>query len=138
MNTTYDDLYEAFLINCPNNEIPQTNEGKYVQIQNAIAFYNFKTNTYKDYLTSGIKGSNEIESIDVLLNDIEMLLFSHCMKFVYLSSKFTEFTQVWGVFTKEAGFSNYKGQVDARTKDIESTEKVIDLILEDSVTDWEV
>ena len=138
MNTTYDELYVAFLLNCPNNDIPSTNEGKYAQIQNAISFYNLKSNTYKDHILSGIKGNNTSEMLDFKLKENELLLFSHCMKLAHLKSELTFFISLYSTFTKETGIKEYRGQVSAREVDIKATEDFITSILEDSIEDWEV
>lgn len=136
--TSYDTLFESFLVNCPNNDIPDNDEGKYAMIQNAVKIYNLKTKIYKDNLTYPIKGDDLMEELDCELTDYEILLFAHCLKLSHLKGQYTYFSQLFSSFSKEMGMKNYNAQVSGRLSDIKDTENVINELLETSIEDWEV
>lgn len=138
MNTEYDTLMESFLINCPCDDLPTTEEGMYRFIQNGIAIYNVKVGSYKKYLQHDIVGDNDMEQINVCLTDTELLLMAHCIELSHLRSSFNLFSQIYNTFSKEMGLKNHSASVSSRLTSISQCEKVIGEILENSVDDWEV
>lgn len=136
MNTTsYNELYEAFLLNCGYDfdELPQTDEMRYMMIRNAARIYNQQAKKYSERMTSNISCDDVTEALNVELTSNEILVFAYMMAETLASTKMVEFTSIYGVFAKEMGFKDYKAQVDARQYTIEMFRKKYISIIEDEI-----
>ena len=136
MNTTsYNELYEAFLLNCGDDfdDLPQTDEMRYMMIRNAARIYNQQAKKYSERMTSNISCDDVTEALNVELTSNEILIFAYMMAETLASTKMVEFTSIYGVFAKEMGFKDYKAQVDARQYTIEMFRKKYISIIEDEI-----
>ncbi|APR02491.1 TPA: hypothetical protein ACXDAY_002073 [Clostridium botulinum] len=126
MNTSYDEIFESFLLNCgiDTSELPKDQNKIYSIINNAVNHYNnFMEEDY--YITT----NNETETIDKRLDGSCLLILAHCIKYTHLENQLIEFEEIWSPFQKEIGFKNYKDQIASREKTLERTKnKIIELI----------
>ena len=67
--TTYDELYETFLLNCGYDfdELPKTDEMRYMMIRNAARIYNQQSKKYSNRMTNNIVCDDIAESLNVIL-----------------------------------------------------------------------
>lgn len=136
MNTTsYNELYEAFLLNCGYDfdELPQTDEMRYMMIRNAARIYNQQAKKYSERMTSNISCDDVTEALNVELTSNEILIFAYMMAETLASTKLVEFVSIYGVYSKEMGFKDYKAQVDARQYTIEMFRKKYISTIEDEI-----
>lgn len=133
--TTYNELYETFLLNCGYDfdELPQTDEMRYMMIKNACRIYNQQAKKYSNRMTSNVVCDDITESLNVVLTSNEVLIFAYMMAEILASTKLVEFTSIWSVYSKETGFKDYKAQVDARKYTIEEYRKKYTAIIEDEI-----
>ena len=133
--TTYNELYETFLLNCGYDfdELPQTDEMRYMMIKNACRIYNQQAKKYSNRMTSSVVCDDITESLNVVLTSNEVLIFAYMMAEILASTKLVEFTSIWSVYSKETGFKDYKAQVDARKYTIEEYRKKYTAIIEDEI-----
>ncbi|HCL4447331.1 TPA: hypothetical protein N2D16_002937 [Clostridium botulinum] len=126
MNTSYDEIFESFLLNCgvDTSELPKDQYKIYLIINNAVNHYNnFMEEDY--YITT----DNKTEAVSKELNGSCLLILAYCIKYTYLENQLIEFEEIWSPFQKEIGFKNYKDQVTSREKTLERTKnKIIELI----------
>lgn len=133
--TTYNELYETFLLNCGYDfdELPQTDEMRYMMIKNACRRYNQQAKKYSNRMTSNVVCDDVTESLNVVLTSNEILVFAYMMAEILASTKLVEFTSIWSVYSKETGFKDYKSQVDARKYTIEEYRRKYTSIIEDEI-----
>ena len=133
--TTYNELYETFLLNCGYDfdELPQTDEMRYMMIKNACRRYNQQAKKYSNRMTSNVVCDDITESLNVVLTSNEVLIFAYMMAEILASTKLVEFTSIWSVYSKETGFKDYKAQVDARKYTIEEYRRKYTAIIEDEI-----
>ncbi|BAO04898.1 uncharacterized protein CBO05P1_179 [Clostridium botulinum B str. Osaka05] len=126
MNTSYDEIFESFLMNCgtDTSELPKDQDKIYLIINNAVNHYN--NFMEEDYC---IEADNKTETISKKLNGSCLLILAYCIKYTYLENQLIEFEEIWSPFQKEIGFKNYKDQVTSREKTLERTKsRIIELI----------
>lgn len=122
--TTYDDIFDCFTDNfqVDSNLLPQTDEGKYRMINNAIKHYNNK-------MQDNIKCENTTETINRELDDDNLLVVAHYIKLIYLQNDLSDFLSIYSTFQKEIGFKDYKDQLQGRERQIEKLEDKIDELI---------
>ena len=133
--TTYDELYETFLLNCGYDfdELPKTDGMRYMMIRNAARIYNQQAKKYSNRMTNNIVCDDITESLNVTLTSNEMLVFAYMMAETLASTKLVEFTSIYGTFAKEMGFKDYKAQLDGRQYTIDMFRKKYTSIIEDEI-----
>ena len=133
MNTTYDEIYKSFIINCKvdPSDLPDTNEKRYDAINNAVMYFNNR-------LRRKIECNDQKEEVSEKLSQDDLLVLANYIKLIFLENEETEFTSIYGVFAKELGFRNYKDQVSAKKNIILRQKKKIDDLILNSITTWEV
>lgn len=131
--TSFDDIFESFLITYPLLEIPQTDEGKILIIKNAVKLYNQKAKKYEGRITGNIICNENMEELSVNLSDNEVLILTHLMAKSCAANNLAEFSQVYGVFAKELGFKDYKAQVDSKQNMINYYDSMVDELIEDEI-----
>lgn len=133
--TTYDELYETFLLNCGYDfdELPKTDEMRYMMIRNAARIYNQQAKKYSNRMTNNIVCDDIAESLNVTLTSNEMLVFAYMMAETLASTKLVEFTSIYGTFAKEMGFKDYKAQLDGRQYTVDMFRKKYTSIIEDEI-----
>ncbi len=135
MPTSYDELYECFLLNCGYefDELPQTDEMRYMVIRNAARVYNQQAKKYSGRMTTNVVCDDVLESLNVQLTSNEILIFAYMMAEILASTKLVEFTSIWSTYSKETGFKDYKAQVDARKYTVEMFKNKYTSIIEDEI-----
>ena len=133
--TTYNELYETFLLNCVYDfdELPQTDEMRYMMIKNACRRYNQQAKKYSNRMTSNVVCDDITESLNVVLTSNEVLIFAYMMAEILASTKLVEFTSLWSTFSKETGIKDHKSQVDARKHTVEMFNQKYTAIIEDEI-----
>lgn len=133
--TTYNELYETFLLNCGYDfdELPQTDEMRYMMIKNACRRYNQQAKKYSNRMTSNVVCDDITESLNMVLTSNEVLIFAYMMAEILASTKLVEFTSLWSTFSKETGIKDHKSQVDARKHTVEMFKQKYTAIIEDEI-----
>lgn len=133
--TTYNELYETFLLNCGYDfdELPKTDEMRYMMIRNAARKYNQQAKKYSNRMTHDIVCDDVTESLNVELTSNELLVFAYMMAEILASTKLVEFTSIYGVFMKEVGFKDYNAQVQARQYTVDMFKNKYTSIIEDEI-----
>lgn len=133
--TTYDELYETFLLNCGYDfdELPKTDEMRYMMIRNAARIYNQQAKKYSNRMTNNIVCDDVTESLNATLTSNEMLVFAYMMAETLALTKLVEFNSIYGTFAKEMGFKDYKAQLDGRQYTVDMFRKKYTSIIEDEI-----
>lgn len=133
--TTYDELYETFLLNCGYDfdELPKTDEMRYMMIRNAARIYNQQAKKYSNRMTNNIVCDDIAESLNATLTSNEMLVFAYMMAETLALTKLVEFSSIYGTFAKEMGFKDYKAQLDGRQYTVDMFRKKYTSIIEDEI-----
>lgn len=133
--TTYNELYETFLLNCGYDfdELPNTDEMRYMMIRNAARKYNQQAKKYSNRMTHNIVCDDITEALNVELTSNEVLIFAYMMAEILASTKYTEFVSIYGVYAKEMGFKDYNAQVQARQYTISMFKEKYTSIIEDEI-----
>lgn len=133
--TTYNELYETFLLNCGYDfdELPKTDEMRYMMIRNAARKYNQQAKKYSNRMTYDIVCDDVTESLNVELTSNELLVFAYMMAEILASTKLVEFTSIYGVYSKEMGFKDYNAQVQARQYTVDMFKNKYTSIIEDEI-----
>lgn len=113
---SYDDIYETFLLNCGYDfdELPQTDTARYKVIKNAVMHYNQLAKKYEGRLQGGVICDDGSESINVELTDTELLILAYIIAENIARTKLVEFNSIYGTYSAELGFQNYKAQCEVR------------------------
>ncbi len=133
--TTYNELYETFLLNCGYDfdELPKTDEMRYMMIRNAARKYNQQAKKYSNRMTHDIVCDDVTESLNVELTSNELLVFAYMMAEILASTKLVEFTSIYAVYSKEMGFKDYNAQVQARQYTVDMFKNKYTSIIEDEI-----
>lgn len=140
MNTSYDEIWETFLQVCgyDNSEVPQDDARRYILIKNGVKFYNQKASKYEGRIQGNIETDDNLETLNVKLDDTELLILANILSFIFAKNKYTEFTSIYSVFAKETGFTNYKAQCQGRENTINMFSNEIDRLIEDEIDSFEI
>lgn len=124
MATTYDTVYTNFITNTKMESIdlPQTNQGKYDLIRNAVMLYNnrFRTSITCDDLT---------ETLSITLTDDALLIVGQYMRITCLRNSLTYKNSIFNTFTKEIGVKFIDAQVNKLENEIIDCNNMIDAIV---------
>ena len=137
---TFDTIWEK-VINVSgydNSELPQTENRIHQIINLGIDLYNKYAKKYEGRLQGQIKYDNDNETINLELDEINLLILSYLIASVIASNKVSEFTDVWGTFAKEAGITNYNAQVNARQERQHEFENKAISLIEDLIDTFEL
>ncbi len=129
--TTYDKVWESFLNKCKIDdlEIPNTDSSIHQTIQNAILSFNNK-------LTDDLSGDDTTETLSRELDGNELLVLSHCIRFIILENQLIYFSSTYTPFTKELGVRNVGNQMGRLEKLVENEDKKIDGMIMKMVEDF--
>lgn len=127
--TSYDQIYQCFIDNCgvDTGKLPQTDEGKYNMIINAVKHYNSQISEYD--AIGKLVCDNSTEIINVELDDTRLLILAYCLKYVYLENQLVGFEELWSPFQKEVGIKDYRSQIQGRENTLVRTEHKITELL---------
>lgn len=131
MNTSYDTVYQTFLNNCKVSDIdlPQTNEGRYEVIRNALLHFNNRMRTR-------YKADDLLESLDVELNEDEILILAHYIRLIFLINEKTYFESLWQPFTSDVGMKNFSSQNRSLENSIQRQENTIESLIVNAAEDF--
>lgn len=129
--TSYDQIWTTFLNNCKVSDIdlPQTNEGKYEMIKNALSHFN---NRMRENITAD--DSTELLSVD--LDNDSMLILAHFIRYHFLINEKTFFQTLFQPFEKDIGLKNFGSQLRSLESSVSEEEKTIDKIIMYSQDDY--
>ena len=137
---TFDTIWEK-VINVSgydNSELPQTDNQIHQVINLGIDLYNKYANKYEGRLQGIIDYNNDSESINLELDSTNLLILSYLIASVIASNKVSEFVDVWSVFAKEAGITNYNAQVKARQERQHEFENKAISLIEDLIDSFDL
>jgi len=124
MATTYDTVYTNFITNTKMESIdlPQTDQGKYDLIRNAVMLYNnrFRTSIVCDDFT---------ETLSVDLDNDALLIVGQYMRITCLRNNLTYKNSIFNTFTKEIGVKFIDAQVNKLENEIIDCNNMIDAIV---------
>ena len=121
-----------------NSELPQTDNQIHQVINLGINLYNKYANKYEGRLQGIIDYDNDSESINLELDSTNLLILSYLIASVIASNKVSEFVDVWSVFAKEAGITNYNAQVKARQERQHEFENKAISLIEDLIDSFDL
>lgn len=132
---TYDTIYDkfVFLSGYDYSELPQTDELRYRLINNGVALYNSKARKHSDILQGGIACDDDSETINIELNELDLMLVGYFMAFLIAQQKYIEYTSLWATFANETGIKDYKAQCSSREGTIKRFEDKIESLIEDEI-----
>ena len=137
---TFDTIWEK-VINVSgydNSELPQTDNQIHQVINLGIDLYNKYANKYEGRLQGIIDYDNDSESINLELDSTNLLILSYLIASIIASNKVSEFVDVWSVFAKEAGITNYNAQVKARQERQHEFENKAISLIEDLIDSFDL
>lgn len=136
----YDVIYEKFLDLCGYDyaELPQTDALRYRLINNGVDLYNQKAKKYESRLQGNIICDDDTESINKKLTSTELMILAYFMCKIIATTKYTEFTSLYGVVASEMGLKDYKAQCTARESTISYYEKQINNLVEDEIDSFTI
>lgn len=129
MNTTYDDVFQCFILNTgiDTSRLPTEDYKIHHMITNGINHYNFRV----DKIDGSISGNNATEKLNTQLDGVRLLLLAYCIKYVHLENQLVEFEELWTPFQRDLGFKNYRDQIVGRENTLKRTEqKIIEYLSE--------
>ena len=118
--TTYDELYEVFIVNCrgEGSSMPITTEQIYNNIKNAVLLFN---NRFRDNLQC----NDDAETFSRKLSGDELLVIAHFIRLTVLKNNRTYKNSIFTTFTKEIGVRNIGAQLNSLKDEIEAEERTI-------------
>lgn len=131
----YNVIYDKFLnlSGYDYAELPQDDESIYRLINNGVALYNSKAKKYPDILQGKVKCDNLNETLDVELEETDLLVLVYFMCFIVASNKYTEYTSLWGTIANETGLKDYKSNCSAKKEAMDYFKNQIDSLIEDEI-----
>lgn len=131
MNTSYNEIYQAFLNNCKVSDIdlPSTDEGKYEQIKNALMYFNNRMGT-------SFVANDETETVNGELSESHLLILANYIRWVFLINQKTYFESLWQPFSSDVGIKNFGTQIKSLESSIEKQEDIIDSLIFNTMDDF--
>ncbi len=122
--TTYDELYSLFITNGNIEKLmmPKGVGQQYDAIRNAVMLFNNR-------LRDDVVCDDASETVDRELTDDEKLIIAHYIKLTLLRNTRTFKNSMFTTFTQEIGVKNINVQLSSLKNDIESQEKLIDMLI---------
>jgi hypothetical protein len=124
MNTSYDDIWTAFLNNCKVSDIdlPQIPEKMFEYIKNAVMHFNnrFRTTIVCD---------DNLEELSEELNNDYLLILAHYIRLNFLKNQRTYFESLWQPFSKDVGLKNFSTQLNSLKSSVQEQERTIDSLV---------
>jgi hypothetical protein len=129
--TSYDEIWESFLINCKASDIdiPQLPEKIYEAIHNGIRHFNNR-------LREEMEWDDLNETVDRVMTNDHLLILSHYIRYFFLINQKTYFESVWQPFQKDVGVKNFSSQLKSIESSIYEEQKIIDRIIMNSEEDY--
>lgn len=130
-NTTYDQVWTSFLLNCKVSDIdlPKTNEKIYETIQNAVMHFNNR-------LRTEVICDDVLEQLSRELTDDELLILSHFLRLIFLTNQKTYFENLWQPFQKDVGLKNFGTQLKSLEGSVSDQSHKIETLILNSMEDF--
>lgn len=130
--TSYDEIWEFFLLNCKTSDINLPTEESliYKSIRSAVLRFNNRLRDKK------LKCNDETETVDRVMNEDELLILVHYLRLIFLINEQTFFQTTWQPFAKDVGVTNYGTQINSLTKSIEKQTADIDRLIMNAEVDY--
>ncbi|MGM9986064.1 MAG: hypothetical protein ACI35O_02440 [Bacillaceae bacterium] len=131
MFTTYDEIWETFLLNCKTDDIniPQAQEKIYATIRNAVMHFKNRTR-------DKINCIDETETLDVKLSDDHLLILANFIRLIFLRNEKTYFETQWQPFQQDIGIRNFSSQIKSMEGSIEEQKDTIDEMFKNTEVDY--
>jgi hypothetical protein len=131
MQTTYDQIWEAFLENCKTTDfdLPQTDEGIYKKIKNGVMHFNNK-------LRTEVECDDLTETLSEELDNDHLLILAHFIRLIFLINQKTYFENLWQPFQKDVGLKNFSSQIKSLESSVESEKHEIDMLIRNMEVDF--
>lgn len=135
MPSSYDDLYETFLLNTDFDveDLPQTDEMRHIFIQKAVLQYNRYAKKYSGRLQGGLVADDIMEQFNLTLTNDELLILSYLMAEMVAVRIYTSFSSLYATYAKEMGISNYSASANAKKALIDLYKEKYISIIEDQI-----
>lgn len=114
MPTTYDDIYETFLMNTDfdSEDLPQSEEMIYLFINKAIYHFNRYAKKYSNRLQQGAVCNDVSEDIGITLTEDELLIVSYIMAELIAQRIYTNYASLYATYAKEMGVTNFNASAN--------------------------
>lgn len=129
--TTYDSIFTQFMsINKTDPfNIPESDEGKYDMIHNAVFHFN---NRLRDTL----QYDDSSESVDRELSTDEIVILTRFMRLTFLENQLTEFSTLYQPFAADMGLRNYQAQVKSLQALVDNENTKIERVIDNMQVDF--
>lgn len=123
--TTFDDVYEVFQTitwGIDEYNLPQTIEGQKQLIFEGVRRYNKRLNLEEE---DAITCDNTLEEFSIEMNEQEISLLAHCMKWAVLDNMVMELASMLSMSSKDTALKDYKAMITTRQLMVENEKKEI-------------
>lgn len=129
--TSYDQIWTTFLNNCmvSDLELPQSDEGKYEMIKNAVMYFNNR-------LRTSVTCDDSTETLNEEVEDDYLLIIANYIRYIFLINQKTYFENLWQPFSKDVGLKNFNTQLNSLKASIELQDKTIDRLIINTEVDF--
>ncbi|MEI2464997.1 hypothetical protein [Niallia taxi] len=129
--TSYDQIWTTFLNNCmvSDLELPQSDEGKYEMIKNAVMYFNNR-------LRTSLTCDDASETLSEEVEDDYLLIIANYIRYIFLINQKTYFENLWMPFSKDVGLKNFNTQLNSLKASIELQDKTIDRLIINTEVDF--
>ncbi|MEM5009250.1 hypothetical protein WKH57_00885 [Niallia taxi] len=129
--TSYDQIWTTFLNNCmvSDLELPQSDEGKYEMIKNAVMYFNNR-------LRTSVTCDDFTETLNEEVEDDYLLIIANYIRYIFLINQKTYFENLWQPFSKDVGLKNFNTQLNSLKNSIELQDKTIDRLIINTEVDF--
>lgn len=129
--TTYDEIFTEFISITKTDpfNIPTLTPKIHDLIHSAIRHYN---NRMRDTLSY----NDTAETVDRILNDDELIIIAHYLRFSFLENQLINFTTIWQPFEKDIGLKNYGSQAKSLEVLIDNEKIEIESLINNTQTDF--
>lgn len=131
MATTYDQIWQTFLNNCKASDldIPSTPEKIYEAIRNAVMHTNNR-------LRTEIEADDITEQVNVELDNDELLILAHYIRYFFLLNQKTYFEQLWQPFASDISLKNFSAQLKSLDGAVDKEQHTIDMLIRNMSEDY--
>lgn len=98
-----------------------------------LPYITVRQKKYPDILQGKVKCDNLNETLDVELEETDLLVLVYFMCFIVASNKYTEYTSLWGTIANETGLKDYKSNCSAKKEAMDYFKNQIDSLIEDEI-----
>lgn len=138
--TTYDEIFESFLLNCGyiTSEIPQNEIIQKKMIEQSVKKYNSLAIKYGDRLQGELVADSNNETLNKKLEDLDLEVLSNIIAWRFAKYKLDEFVSVYSVVANQMGMKDYKNQLLGRKQSVQMYEDNYMSLITDSITSFDL